>query len=551
MNDKNENQEKTFEGMDGKEQLEHLKARAITDGNVIYGRVSNVATTVNYSFIAPYDHRGKRARLFKSRDSRRGIRADKRADISKDDFVKGKPVLRDRNELTELYIEDLERLGSEEDLRKELLNVSKKIWQDEGLTFEEPDLVVLDGKRMFSEWFSEEVMTKFEDAIKKKVQALQNEITEMDEQLQEKKERLAQVAKENEEAEETYQRYKALGIIQERPKQPCTKKEYICDSYPQLITDVWSYLWKEKHLYYEMTTIRFFMNALRTRQLIILWGRPGTGKTSLPRGVAQALGAECTRIQVQSNWTDNQDLLGYYNVVDKRYMPTQFLDALVAAKNDPERLHLILLDEMNLSNIEYYFSEMLNAFTWEVGEPYKLHLYPEKLLRDAENDPKANGPLKDMLIYRPEFEIPENVRFVGTLNTDATTKTISPKVIDRSCLIELQTLPKDRRDNANNDLPNKAALDGESWMVPARTFEIKEGPSGPTPFGLEPADKIWLTLDAIRKLFHEAGLSVSHRIDAYTRQWLGRADEKDAHVDPDEIVLGKILPLLNDFVNIS
>ena len=39
--------------------------------------------------------------------------------------------------------------------------------------------------------------------------------------------------------------------------------------------------------------------------------------------------------------------------------------------------------------------------------------------------------------YTPEFEIPQNVTFVGTLNMDATTNDLSPKVIDRSCIIKV------------------------------------------------------------------------------------------------------------------
>lgn len=289
------------------------------------------------------------------------------------------------------------------------------------------------------------------------------------------------------------------------------------------------------------------MNALRTQQLTILWGRPGTGKTSLPRAVAEAIQAECVCVQVQSNWTDNQDLLGFYNIVDKRYVSTQFLDALVDASNHPEQMYIILLDEMNLSNVEYYFSEMLNVFTWD--KPYTLHLYSKRLMENANKDlkeaktqeeqekevSKLAAILENMCIYPPEFTIPKNVRFVGTLNTDATTKTISPKVIDRSCLIELQTILDVSDEKKEESLPKELALDGDKVVVKADKFEIKKSSDANKEFKQ--------IIQQIRKTLSKADISVSNRIDLYIDQWTGWND--DSCVELDEIVLEKILPLID------
>lgn len=148
---------------------------------------------------------------------------------------------------------------------------------------------------------------------------LKNEVQKQQDELNLRKERII-------EAEKDYRHYLELGIISEKKEQTDDREHYAYSTYTRLTEDVWGYLWEKKGLYYERLTVTHFMNALRTQQLILLWGRPGTGKTSMPLAAAEALGAECKRIQVQSNWTENQDLLGYYNIVDKRYVPTQFLD---------------------------------------------------------------------------------------------------------------------------------------------------------------------------------------------------------------------------------
>ena len=153
--------------------------------------------------------------------------------------------------------------------------------------------------------------------------------------------------------------------------------------------------------------------------MIILWGKPGTGKTSLPNGIADAIGGKCITIPVQPNWTDNQDLLGFYNVVEKRYVPTLFLDTLVEARENPEQLYLVVLDEMNLAHIELYFSDLLSKLEERRGENKDVFF---------EVDLGAGNEKYKVCLT-------ENVKWVGTMNEDETTKSLSDKVIDRGNVI--------------------------------------------------------------------------------------------------------------------
>ena len=224
-------------------------------------------------------------------------------------------------------------------------------------------------------------------------------------------------------------------------------------------------------LKYDKKILESLYFGLQTDQLILLMGNPGTGKTSLVKALAKSFDfTDAAIIPVQSNWTDKSDLLGYYNPLEKNYVSTPFLDALMnfsrQAENNPEKLFIICLDEMNLAHVEYYFAEFLSILQDENAE---ITLYSEQLRKDIlyelqysgfkmdgdkifyEGTPLENLSLLErkyyfelrrlaqMLInYPAKFKIPKNVKFFGTLNQDETTLDISPKVLDRSYVIRIE-----------------------------------------------------------------------------------------------------------------
>lgn len=181
-------------------------------------------------------------------------------------------------------------------------------------------------------------------------------------------------------------------------------------------------------LYYSEADLRSFVAGMAMSPLHILQGISGTGKTSLPLAVAEALGAGYRLIAVQAGWRDRQDLLGHYNTFEKRYYETEFLQALYEAQTPEyrERAYVVILDEMNLSHPEQYFADLLSEL--ERPEPRDRHL-------DLMTAPVPAAP-KGFVDGR-RLPIPSNVWFVGTANHDETTKDFADKTYDRAHVMEL------------------------------------------------------------------------------------------------------------------
>jgi energy-coupling factor transporter ATP-binding protein EcfA2 len=250
-----------------------------------------------------------------------------------------------------------------------------------------------------------------------------------------------------------------------------------------------------ENLVYEYDIVRRFITALRTDQLVLLTGPSGTGKSSLVHQIGEVLHpCKVHHVAVQSNWTDVQDLLGFFNPLKNTYLPTPFLQALVDARNDKDSLHIICLDEMNLAHVEYYFSSLLSAREKQPDKRF-LDLYAYKYYKeamvdleeltglplekitvdvikklDAQKRKEARSKYELIFHFPAHFPIPANVRFVGTLNMDETVKPLSPKVIDRSFIIELDhpTKLNDVREYLDaKTIGGKLRLDINEFIQPA------------------------------------------------------------------------------------
>lgn len=181
------------------------------------------------------------------------------------------------------------------------------------------------------------------------------------------------------------------------------------------------------HLSYSLEDIATFVAGLGASRLAILQGMSGTGKTSLPKIFAEAILGNCEIVEVESSWRDKNELLGYYNEFSKCFTPKKFTQCLYKARLNAEIPTFIVLDEMNLSRIEYYFSDFLSLMEHE-EQNRQIKLLNVKLYRTLNQEQISYyGLTEDHTI-----QIPTNVWFIGTANKDESTFEISDKVYDRA-----------------------------------------------------------------------------------------------------------------------
>lgn len=177
-------------------------------------------------------------------------------------------------------------------------------------------------------------------------------------------------------------------------------------------------------LYYTPEIVRRFVAGMASSKLLILEGISGTGKTSLPYSFSRYMENPATIVSVQPSYRDRTELLGYFNEFSKRFNETEFLRALYEANYTPVPT-LIVLDEMNLARIEYYFAEMLSVLEMPSKDEWVLDLVPTAW----EGDPVKFDAGK--------IKVSDAAWFVGTANNDDSTFTITDKVYDRAMPIEL------------------------------------------------------------------------------------------------------------------
>jgi len=180
------------------------------------------------------------------------------------------------------------------------------------------------------------------------------------------------------------------------------------------------------HLYYEPKTIRLFLAGMASTKLIILQGISGTGKTSLPYSFGKFLQVDTTIASVQPSWRDRTELFGYFNEFTKNFNETEVLKRIYSSNYNND-INLILLDEMNIARVEYYFAEMLSILEMPNADEWELDIVPNVWSTD---------PVK---LDKGKIVIPQNIWYIGTANNDDSTFAISDKVYDRAQPINLDS----------------------------------------------------------------------------------------------------------------
>jgi len=194
---------------------------------------------------------------------------------------------------------------------------------------------------------------------------------------------------------------------------------------PELVTKFVNYSASQLKLYYTPKMISLFFAGMAASKVVILEGISGTGKTSLPYAMAKFFENKAEIISVQPSWRDRAEIIGYLNEFTKRFNETDFLKALYESIYRKD-VNFIVLDELNLARIEYYFAEFLSIMEMPNPSEWKIDLVP---------DSKPSDPMK---VINGKITVPENVWFIGTANKDDSTFTITDKVYDRAMSLEFE-----------------------------------------------------------------------------------------------------------------
>ncbi len=276
--------------------------------------------------------------------------------------------------------------------------------------------------------------------------------------------------------------------------------------------------------------------SLAAKPFLLLAGLSGTGKTLLALALARWLAAGPEQVQVVAvgaDWTSTHHLVGYPDALDPaKYVRTPALELLLLAKDHHELPYFLILDEMNLSHVERYFSDFLSAM--ESREEIILH-----------GGPAARDGIPQCLPF------PSNLFVIGTINVDETTYMFSPKVIDRANVIEFTVTASAMQSYLSGSADfSPAAIQGMGAGFGTALADAAGGSSGLEDLDSTSADAFRAGILGLFEVLDRGGLQFGFRtvreIIRYTvanRQLFG--DDWSAVSALDAQIVQRLLPRLN------
>ena len=285
-----------------------------------------------------------------------------------------------------------------------------------------------------------------------------------------------------------------------------------------------------------------FINSLLAKPFVILTGNSGTGKTRIARQFSKYLETELENgeknwliVPVGADWTDNIKVLGFYNhLADNgkgKYEKTKILELIERANQNPGIPFFLVLDEMNLSHVERYFSDFLS------------HMERKDSIFELDG-------------YEGKLSYPDNLFVVGTVNIDETTYMFSPKVLDRANVIEFKPDKKDVM-NLFNAEPGKAEIEPAGAGVAAAFLKLsREIRNGKSDVLNDPSvvasDKVTEIFSKLYDITEKQGFEFAFRTVREIKQYISAAyelqeDKSRFELDKtiDEQIVQKILPKIH------
>lgn len=289
-----------------------------------------------------------------------------------------------------------------------------------------------------------------------------------------------------------------------------------------------------------------YILSLLAKPFVILSGNSGTGKTRIALRFAKYLEKQTDTginntllIPVGADWTDNTKILGYFNPLANEgkgeYVKSEILTFLELANENPSIPFFLILDEMNLSHVERYFSDFLSAM--ESGKPILLYKKPENC--------ECAVPEKIML--------PENLFVTGTVNIDETTYMFSPKVLDRANVIEFKPEMNDVLENLVSDSSSDKEETAKPGVAEGFMELANKIRSGNVPVELKAElEKLKSVLKSIYEILEKSGFEFAYRtakeIRLYAVASYETCEDKsqfNINLVIDQQIVQKILPKIH------
>ncbi|KAA0566612.1 DUF3578 domain-containing protein [Bacillus sp. CH30_1T] len=261
-----------------------------------------------------------------------------------------------------------------------------------------------------------------------------------------------------------YERYIEYSNTQAHTEDVLSEEEEIKVEFQnddKLIDHIHDYISTKGYYYNRKDIINLFL-SLKTKPFVILSGISGTGKTKIVQLLAESLGATAENgqfalIPVRPDWSDGSDLIGYRDI--KGEFQAGPLTKVLMEANQPDnrnKPYFLLLDEMNLARVEYYFSDLLSVMESR-----------DRLDGEMVSAPVVEEEEVGRLLLRDNFYI------IGTVNMDETTHPFSPKVLDRANTVEYNDVVLDHFGFLTKDsIAEPVAIDNQ--QMAGRFLNLKD-----------------------------------------------------------------------------
>lgn len=292
---------------------------------------------------------------------------------------------------------------------------------------------------------------------------------------------------------------------------------------------------------------RRYITSLLAKPFVILTGNSGTRKTRISKQFAEYLEVidingekNWLIVPVGADWTDNARVLGFYNpLADNgvgKYEKTGIIKLIERANDNPEIPYFLILDEMNLSHVERYFSDFLSHMETP-DNPFELDGY-----RNKDDEDESTGKLP----------YPENLFVIGTVNIDETTYMFSPKVLDRANVVEFKPDKEDVLNMFSSASQEIKITPAKAGVAEAFLRLAKEIRSGKSRVDERQMAEVRNVFTAIYDITEKNGYEFAYRTVREIKQYISAACElsgqwADAEIYRaiDEQILQKVLPKIH------